>query len=321
VTVSVDTTNPTATVAVSGQSPAGVVRGVVGVSGTGADALSGVASSVFHVGAPGACAAGPVLGAVWDTSGVANGSYEVCNVVTDNAGHTATAVAALTVANLQPLVVASPAPGGAAPPPTASVSALGDKVAPHAPSKLSAVLPRSRPSSGGARVTLHWVNPTAADLDRVVAVLNLSRSPRDPGDGSVIASSLRPSGSFTLRAGQRAHVAVFAYDHNGNVSAPARRTVSLAPLLPLRPLTGSVVPGPPLLTWKAKQGTAYYNVQLFHKGRRVLVDWPSRASYRIPAGKLEPGTYVWYVWPAARHKGAPPTFGRLIGRATFIYRK
>ena len=45
VTVSVDTTNPSATVGVSGQSPAGVVSGSVGVSGTSADAVSGVSSS------------------------------------------------------------------------------------------------------------------------------------------------------------------------------------------------------------------------------------------------------------------------------------
>jgi hypothetical protein len=81
------------------------------------------------------------------------------------------------------------------------------------------------------------------------------------------------------------------------------------------------VAGTPLLRWKARRGTTYYNVQLFHKGRRVLVDWPSRASYRIPAGKLAPGTYVWYVWPAVQHKGASPTFGKLIGRATFTVRR
>ena len=55
----------------------------------------------------------------------------------------------------------------------------------------------------------------------------------------------------------------------------------------------------PLLSWKAKKGSAYYNLQLYRKGKRVLVVWPSHASYRIPAGTLEPGTYVWYVWPAS----------------------
>ena len=61
-------------------------------------------------------------------------------------------------------------------------------------------------------------------------------------------------------------------------------------------------------------------MQLFHNGKRVLVDWPTRASYRIPSAKLEPGVYVWFVWPAVRHLGAAPTFGPLIGRATFVYR-
>ena len=60
-----------------------------------------------------------------------------------------------------------------------------------------------------------------------------------------------------------------------------------------------------MLTWKATKGTAYYNVQLFVKGKRVLAGWPSKASYRIPAGKLKPGTYVWYVWPAVKGKGKP----------------
>ena len=62
-------------------------------------------------------------------------------------------------------------------------------------------------------------------------------------------------------------------------------------------------------------------MQLFRKGKRILVGWPTKASYRIPAGKLKPGTYVWYVWPAVSGKGGAPTFGKLIGRATFIYKR
>jgi len=58
---------------------------------------------------------------------------------------------------------------------------------------------------------------------------------------------------------------------------------------------------------------------VFRNGKRVLVAWPSRTSYR-PVRTLEAGTYVWYVWPAVRHKGASPTFGALIGRATFVVR-
>ena len=114
-------------------------------------------------------------------------------------------------------------------------------------------------------------------------------------------------------------MAVFAYDGNGNVSPPARRKISLASLIPLRPVTGSVVKEPPLLTWKGQDGVVYYNVQIFRNGKRVIVGWPSHASYRVPLGTLEPGTYVWFVWPAEKHEGATPTFGKLIGRATFEY--
>jgi hypothetical protein len=53
-------------------------------------------------------------------------------------------------------------------------------------------------------------------------------------------------------------------------------------------------------------------------GKRVLVRWPSRPFLSLPATRLSPGTYVWYVWPAVRHKGATPTFGSLIGRVTFV---
>jgi hypothetical protein len=88
----------------------------------------------------------------------------------------------------------------------------------------------------------------------------------------------------------------------------------------LRPLSGSVLHTVPVLTWKAKQGSAYYNLQLYRNGKRILTVWPSHASYRVPAGLLTTGNYVWYVWPALRSGGATPTFASLIGRATFAYK-
>lgn len=117
----------------------------------------------------------------------------------------------------------------------------------------------------------------------------------------------------TVRARRKAFLALYASD------------VAAVPVSPLHPASGIVVPAALLLTCKAKGSTAYDNVQLFHKGRRILVDWPTRPSYRISSAKLavvqlEPGTYVWFVWPAFRHKGAATTFGTLIGRAMFIYR-
>ena len=151
-TVQVDTINPVPTVAVSGQSPPGTVKGTVNVTGTATDAVSGVASSVFHAGAVGACAAGPVVDPAWDTTSLANGSYDVCNVVTDNAGHVAIAKLTLTVANPPPPVPpAPPAVTPVAPPVTIVGTVIGggaDTTAPGAPTQAER-RPAPREDPGG----------------------------------------------------------------------------------------------------------------------------------------------------------------------------
>ena len=75
------------------------------------------------------------------------------------------------------------------------------------------------------------------------------------------------------------------------------------------------------MTWTAEDGIAYYNVQVYRNGKRILVGWPSHASFQLPAYLLVPGIYTWYVWPAFKHANAATTFGNLIGRATFVYAK
>jgi hypothetical protein len=302
-TVVVDTLNPTATVAVAGMSPTGVISGTVGVTGTAADAVSGVASSVLHVGAVGACGSGPVIGAQWDTTAVVNGPYDICNVVTDKSGHIAAAIATVTVSN------------GVPPPPVAPAPA-----APQPPTKLSLTRARAKVAGANVTLTLRWVNPTMPDLASVLVVLNLDHAPRRPADGTKVYRGLGTSTRVALRAGQTGYLALYSFAKSGNVSQPARTKFSLASLIPMRPLTGSVLHTVPLLSWKAKKGSAYYNLQLFHKGKRVLIVWPSRASCQLPAAALEPGTYVWYVWPALRSGGATPKYSSLIGRATFVYK-
>ena len=330
-TVGIDTTPPSATVAVSDQAAGGIVKGTVTISRTSADAGSGVASSVLRIGAVGACATGSTVRASWNTTHYTDGTYDICNVVTDRAGLTTTAAVTVTVVNavpapvpVAPLVTVPPVDAAvvAAPPALTPPSApVQDKDAPKAPSKLAVVQARSKRGTVLIPMTLRWANPVASDLARVVVILNLKRPPRGVSDGSVVYSGLHTSAAFKLRAGQSGYLALFAYDSSGNVSAPARRMVSLASLIPLRPLTGSRVTSAPLMSWKAKPGTAYYNVQVFRNGRRVLVGWPSQAFYRLPAYLLEPGIFTWYVWPAIKHVNAAPTFGELIGKATFVYQK
>ncbi len=107
------------------------------------------------------------MGSTWDTTGVGNGLYDVCNVVADNAGHVAVATITVTVANAPP-----------APPAVPPVARAADKKAPGAPKKLSATLALTKTGAKTARVTLRWVKPTARDLDHVIVVLNLAHAPK-----------------------------------------------------------------------------------------------------------------------------------------------
>ncbi len=331
-TVTIDTTPPTATVAVAGE-VGGVVKGRVRVTGTSDDAVSGVASSVLRVGPVGACATGTVVHANWNTTRYANGAYDVCNTVTDRAGYTTTAVTTVTVANVSavpvPVPVPAPVPAGApaaaAPPlvPAPAVSAPAtavDRNAPGSPTKVTVIRQRAKRGSDSIPLRLQWVKPVVPDLARVVVILNLKRAPHGATDGKRVYSGLHSSTTFTLKLGTSGYLALYAYDASGNVSRPARRTVSLASLIPLRPVSGSRVTAAPRLTWKGVKGTAYYNVQIFRNGKRIAVGWPSNAAYRLRTDLLAPGIYTWFVWPAIKHTGAAATFGRLIGRATFVYK-
>jgi hypothetical protein len=329
VTVPIDTVNPTGTIAIAPATAGNVLAGAVTVSGTSADSVSGVDSSTFHLGAVGACSAGAVIAPAWDTTTVANGTYAVCNVIIDKAGHLAVVSMTVTVANPVAPVVPVPVPvnpvGTVSPPVTPPVTPpvienpAKDPTAPNPPTKVTVILPRSKASTGTVTVKLGWVKPTASDLARVVVVLNLKRPPRSPVDGTKVYKGLGTSTSLKLKVGATGYVALFAYDRSGNVSSPARKVVSLAPLIPLRPTSGSSVNTSPRLTWAAQAATAYYNLQLFRNGARVLTGWPTQAAFSIPPGKLRPGTYVWFVWPAVKHGTGAPTFGKLIGRATFTY--
>lgn len=316
-TVRIDVTPPTATVAVSRLGPGGVVSGTVRISGAGSDEFSGIAGRSYHVGPVGACASGPAVAATWDTTSVPNGTYDVCTVATDLAGNIGTASLTVAVSNPVPAaatpVIAPPVSGASTVAPAAATPAFVLK----APSKLVLVLPRRK---GGAP-TLRWRRPASANLAQVVVVLNRRRAPRTPEDGHVVYRGLGSSVKLALYAGERANVALYAYDRAGHVSAPARRVVSLAALLPLRPITGSTVSGALRLSWKPRAGAAYYNVQIFYKGTRVRIAWPRHAWLRLPRKALHAGTYVWFVWPAFRGPRAGVRFSELIGRATFVYRK
>ena len=139
-------------------------------------------------------------------------------------------------------------------------------------------------------VTLRWVNPAASDLARVVVVLNAEARAAQQGRRHDRLQRAAPVGGLQAARRERARISRSSPSTAAATSPrPRAGDVSLASLIPLRPLTGSVVDSAPRLTWKAKDGTAYYNVQVFRNGRRLLVRWPSHASFRMPENLMVPG--------------------------------
>jgi hypothetical protein len=67
--------------------------------------------------------------------------------------------------------------------------------------------------------------------------------------------------------------------------------------------------------WAAIRGAAHYNVIFWRNGKRALDLWPRAASVRVPAGRLAPGRYQWFVYPAFREKGKL-RYGPVAARGT-----
>jgi hypothetical protein len=126
----------------------------------------------------------------------------------------------------------------------------------------------------------------------------------------------KPITSFTdkkVQNGNRYAYVVQALDDAGNAADGTGAGNPVAPLLSPRQAahlgTGAT------LRWRPVPRAAYYNVQLWLRGRKVLSTWPAGPSLRLP--RLRAGTYTWLVWPGvgprARHR-----YGPLIGRSSFV---
>jgi hypothetical protein len=126
-----------------------------------------------------------------------------------------------------------------------------------------------------------------------------------------------------LRNGVKYTYTVTAVD---GVGYAVVRHVSVRPSPPLfAPPDATRVHGGTVLRWRPAAGAAYYNVQLWHRGAKVLSVWPTRPRFGIRSRwrylgrprRLEPGSYVWYVWPGVGPR-AKHRYGSLLGRSTFV---
>ena len=158
-----------------------------------------------------------------------------------------------------------------------------------------------------------------AEVEKGVAKIVWKRSPdavlveleRTPGiNGRKKTIVYRGNGaSFTdrtVRDGVRYRYEIRASDVAGNmVEKAVTANVDLPALY--RPTAGAAVHAPLVLSWEAVKGAAFYNVQLYRRGVKVLTFWPKTPTLRIGktwryAGKLQrlaPGSYNWYVWGAS----------------------
>jgi hypothetical protein len=173
-------------------------------------------------------------------------------------------------------------------------------------------------TTGNGTATLRW---KATGSARVVVA-------RTPGPHGGLATVYKgDKSSFTdskLRNGSRYRYVLSATDAAGNM---ARAKVMAEPLALLSPLQGQKVKHPPLLRWSAIAGADYYNVQLFHGGRKVLSTWPvgtklkltSTWKYQGHRHTFSKGRYRWYVWPGYGPRKAAK-YGKLVGGSSFVRR-
>jgi len=126
---------------------------------------------------------------------------------------------------------------------------------------------------------------------------------------------------------------VTAFDAAGNTASQTAAATPDSKLV--SPLPGAQIEKararskPPNLTWKARAGAAYYNVQLFRRmgGRwhKVMSSWPRKNHLRLRSSwtyggrrwTLDEAHYRWYVWPGYGDKRLHH-YGKLLGRRDFF---
>jgi hypothetical protein len=114
-----------------------------------------------------------------------------------------------------------------------------------------------------------------------------------------------------------------ASDRQGNTGS---RTFKFTVVFVLySPTPGGRISRPPLLAWFPVPGASYYNVQVFHRGEKILSAWPSIPNLRMRRSweyggrtlRFTSGFYTWAVFPGF---GNPEQarYGRLLGTSSFL---
>jgi hypothetical protein len=199
---------------------------------------------------------------------------------------------------------------------------------------------QGRSSTKRFQVTVVDTKPPAISVPAPIRVTTTTKagkavaytaSATDVVDGPVTPTCAPPSQS--LFAVGTTTVTCSAADRRGNATN-ASFTVTVVHVVKrstkssalLSPKAGARITRPPLLTWRRKPNARFYNVQVFHKGHKVLSTWPTRPRLQLHAHwtfegrsyRLRSGIYTWLVWPAF---GSPtrPRYGKMLGISSFVY--
>jgi hypothetical protein len=173
-------------------------------------------------------------------------------------------------------------------------------------------------STDGANV-VHWKSSSPDDVAGITRVARGSKTERSLFSGAGAAFVDKK-----IQDGVEYRYAVRTYDQAGNASKP-RTVLALPKVVSLgkigyTPRSAAL----PILSWPARGGAAYYHVQLFRNGKRILAAWPLTTQLALHARwrwagrryRLAPARYAWFAWAgfgpraAARYK--------LLGHSTFI---
>jgi large repetitive protein len=181
-----------------------------------------------------------------------------------------------------------------------------------------------RRSVGYGRLQLHWQNPSDSDFDHVAVFVATKRS--TPPRTLVFSGRSQTYSNRRFKNGLYYRYLIVSYDHAEN--AAGGTPVTVPPNVLLKGAgDGQIVHAPPLLRWTAVPKATFYNVQVFHRGQKLLSAWPARARQKLGrrwayGGRhftLRAGIYSWYVWPAFGPR-AKSRYGQLLGEGTFKVR-
>ena len=198
--------------------------------------------------------------------------------------------------------------------------------APANPPTVTLTLPgsvrRATARAGDRTVLLTWALPTTPGIASVLVSRSVAGDSEKKTEYRGLGTTFKSSG---LRNGVTYRFVLVAYDRAGNASDPVVVRATPRESLLATPEYGARLATPPLLRWAPVAAAAYFNVQLYRNGIKILSAWPdvgrlqlaSRWRYGARTYTLEPGVYTWYVWPGLGER-ADVRYGPLLGRSSFV---